>query len=151
MSVHFTKARRAPVRIAARRGVSAFAIAIAIAIALVLGVVISHSTGAQTAHGLAATPGQPTADLAIHDAVEPVVLGVSVPQTHTGCLTCSDTPEGAMAACLMLLIGAIVVLSRPGAPTSWQTTAPRPHLPRVRQVYRHVPAPDLTVLGVCRT
>lgn len=140
-------ARRTPTGVAAHRVVSAAVLAIVLA----LGVVIAHSTGAGPAHGMATSAAQSNPLVAENDGATMPVAVADSQQAHMGCLTCGDHPEGAMAACLMLLIAVVMVAARFARRASWQTRVPLNRRTFVRQIHRHVPAPDLTVLSVCRT
>ncbi len=68
-----------------------------------------------------------------------------------GCPGCGDHDEGAMAACLMVLVVTVLIAASRKAPRSWQTRIPPRAYQWVPQVVERPSTPRLELLCISRT
>lgn len=118
---------------------------------LAMGTIVAHAKVMTPSDGVASATELST-------AVTPAdyggqVLAPSPADGHAdaGCATCGNHTEGAMVACLIIVIAVAVMTVRRGAPTSWQRRLPRTPSDQSYLPHRRVPTPSLTVLCVSRT
>lgn len=126
----FASARRRHSAVTAR--MIALAGLVAMVAALAFGSL--HATGTDEQ----ATPG------VAHAAMADAELG-------DGCATCGQQNDGAMAACLMVLVVAVLIASARRVPTSWQARVPPRAYQWVPKVVDRPSRPQLEVLCISRT
>lgn len=118
---------------------------------LAMGIIVAHAKVMTPSDGV-------TSATELSTAVTPADYGAQVlapspadGHADAGCAMCGNHTEGAMVACLTIVIAVAGMTVRRDAPTSWQQRLPRAPSDESRPPHRRVPTPSLTVLCVSRT
>ncbi|MFN3867133.1 MAG: hypothetical protein ACK4MD_10535 [Demequina sp.] len=89
-------------------------------------------------------PDAPVASGSIHAVAD-------VSDSAQGCAHCGEHDQGAIAACLMMLVVAVLMAVRREAPISWQARIPPRAYQWAPRIVERPSTPRLEVLCICRT